>query len=116
MLVNLKFLLAVGLLLFQIIMIGYARFVPTRFFCWAPFDSLNLYQIQVTLAGKVLTPQEIKDRYRIESKGTDHRAISHVLLILKQYEETYGRNDNAHVQVVYSVNGRKEQSWEWPTR
>ncbi len=111
--IKFKFLLAGGLLLFQLGMIGYARFVPTRFFCWGPYDSQNKYQIQVVLKDRELTPREIKARYRFPQSGYDNRAIAHIIKILRQYEETYGRSDKAFVKLTYSVNGKKEQVWQW---
>jgi len=114
--IKFKFLLAGALLLFQLGMIGYARFVPTRFFCWAPYDSQNKYQIQVVLNDRELIPNEIEARYRIPQKGYDNRAISHVIKILQQYEETYGQSDKALVKLRYSVNGKKEQVWQWSSR
>ena len=59
-----------GILLFQLVMIGYARYVPARYFCWA----------------------EIRSRYR-RPHGVDNRSIQHVMDIVQQYEESYGRGD-----------------------
>ncbi len=111
-----KYILAGALLLFQLGMIGYARFVPTRFFCWAPFDSQNRYQIQVVLPDGELTAHEIEARYRIPQRGSDNRAIAHIQKIVQQYEESYGWNDRAAVKLTYTVNGGKEQVWRWNTR
>jgi hypothetical protein len=110
---KLKLLIAGSLLLFQLGMIGYARFVPTRFFCWGPYDSQNKYEVQVVLKGRELTRPEVEARYRIPQRGYDSRAIAHVMKILQQYEETYGRSDQAIVKLRYTVNGKKEQVWQW---
>jgi len=84
------------------------------FFCWGPYDSQNKYRIQVVLADREFTPKEIRARYGIPPGSYDNRAIAHVMKILQQYEETYGRNDKAFVKLTYSVNGKKEQVWQWP--
>ena len=93
-------LAAIGLLGFQIVMIGYARLVPSRYFCWAPMDSQNLYSITVVIAGHGLGPEEIETRYRQPATGGNWQAIQHVLDKVRQYEETYGRDDRARVVVT----------------
>ena len=35
---------------------------------------------------------------------------------IAQIERTYRRGEGAQVTVRYSVNGRPEQLWSWPTR
>lgn len=111
---TMRVILGTALLLFQMSMIVYARFVPSRYFCWAPMDSQNLYEIQTSINGRNLSPDEILSRYRQPSKGGNWQAIQHVLDKIKQYEETYGRNDKALVSVTYSVNGHPKQQWYWP--
>lgn len=100
--------------MFQVFMIGYARWVPTRFFCWAPYDSHSLYEISVVINDRVLSPDEVLNRYRLSQKGEERRAIAHVMNILQQYEETYGKKDQARVELTYAVNGKKEETWQWP--
>lgn len=109
-------LAAIALLVFQIVMVGYARFVPSRYFCWAPMDSQNLYTITVAIAGRELDAAEIEARYRQPATGGNWQAIQHVLDKVRQYEETYGRDDRARVVVAYTVNGHPEETWTWPPR
>ena len=109
-----RFLAAALLLAFQVGMIGYARFVPSRYFCWAPMDSQNLYEITVVIAGRELGTEEIEARYRQPAVGGNWQAIQHVLDKVRQYEETYGRDDGAEVTVSYTVNGRPRETWMWP--
>jgi hypothetical protein len=47
-----------ALLLFQVVMIVYARFVPSRYFCWAPFDIQTEYKLRVTVNGRPLKSSE----------------------------------------------------------
>ncbi len=105
---------AVALLAFQIVMVGYARFVPSRYFCWAPMDSQNLYSITVVIGDRALSPAEIGARYRQPAEGGNWQAIQHVLDKVRQYEATYGLGDGARVTVVYTVNGGPEETWVWP--
>lgn len=107
---------AVALLAFQVAMIGYARFVPSRYFCWAPMDSQNLYSIAVVIGGRELSADEIEARYRQPAVGGNWQAIQHALDKVRQYEETYGRDDGAEVVVTYTVNGHPEETWTWPPR
>ena len=109
-------LAAIALLAFQVVMIGYARFVPSRYFCWAPMDSQNLYSIAVVIDGRELNPEEIEARYRQPASGGNWQAIQHALDKVRQYEETYGREDGAEVVVTYTVNGHPEETWTWPPR
>lgn len=109
-----RFLAAALLLAFQVGMIGYARFVPSRYFCWAPMDSQNLYEITVVIAGRELGAEEIEARYRQPAVGGNWQAIQHVLDKVRQYEETYGRDDGAEVTVSYTVNGHPRETWMWP--
>ncbi|MDE2659514.1 MAG: hypothetical protein OXI45_04825 [Acidobacteriota bacterium] len=107
-------LAAIALLAFQVVMIGYARFVPSRYFCWAPMDSQNLYSIAVVIDGRELGPEEIEARYRQPAQGGNWQAIQHALDKVRQYEETYGQDDDAEVVVTYTVNGHPEETWTWP--
>lgn len=111
-----RLLVALALLAFQVGMIGYARFVPSRYFCWAPMDSQNLYEIRVVIGGRELDAEAISARYRQPAVGGNWQAIQHVLDKVRQYEQTYGRDDDAEVVVTYTVNGRSEETWSWPPR
>ncbi len=106
--------IGVAFLLFQLVMIVYARFVPSRYFCWAPYDAQSEYSLQVAIDGRPLTGQEIRRRYRRPQKSVDNRSIQHVIDIVQQYEETRGRNDRARVIMKYRVNGGAEKQWQWP--
>jgi len=105
-----------SILLFQLVMIGYARFVPARYFCWAPYDIQSEYRLDVSIASRKLTASQIRSRYRRPRQGVDNRSIQHVMDIVRQYEETYGRNDHAEVSMKYRINGKAEQEWQYPPR
>ena len=105
-----------SILLFQLVMIGYARFVPARYFCWAPYDIQSEYRLDVSIAGRKLTAPQIRSRYRRPRQGVDNRSIQHVMDIVRQYEETYGREDHAEVSMKYRINGKAEQEWQYPPR
>jgi len=53
--------IGLALLGFQVFMIGYARFVPSRYFCWAPYDIQTEYRLDVTVNGRRLTAKEESD-------------------------------------------------------
>ena len=95
-------------------MIGYARFTPARYFCWAPFDIQSEYSLDVSAGGRSLTAAEVYYRYRRAKDGFDSRSIQHLIDIVRQYEETYGRGDHARVVMKYRVNGKAEQEWRYP--
>jgi hypothetical protein len=106
--------LAAGLVLFQVVMIVHARFDPRRYFCWAPHDAQNEYGIEVRVGGRVLSREETWARYRDPLQGLDPRSIEHVLLMVRQHERTYGKNDGALVRVTYRTNGGPWREWNWP--
>jgi hypothetical protein len=105
--------IAAGLLLLQVGAIVYARFVPARYFCWAPYDAQNEYEIEATVGGRPLNPQEIRQRYRKPQEGVDNRSIQHIKDII-QGVELKAPGDNAQVRLRYRVNGGDEQIWQWP--
>ena len=109
-------IIGVSILVFQLAMIVYARFVPSRYFCWAPYDVQTDYQITTVVNGRRLTDSEIRARYRRSPRGTDNRSPQHVMDILQGYEERYGRKDHAQVTMRYRVNGKEEQLWRWEPR
>ena len=108
--------IGVSILVFQLAMIVYARFVPSRYFCWAPYDVQTEYWITTDVNGRKLTDSEIRARYRRAQHGTDNRSPQHVMDILQGYEERYGRSDHARVTMRYRVNGKEERLWRWESR
>ncbi|MDO5971184.1 hypothetical protein Q4Q35_15350 [Flavivirga aquimarina] len=108
---KIRYFLGITFLLFQVLLIIYARFVPERFFCWAPYDQHTQMEVEVVINNKKLTKKEIQERYHYRSIGWEKRSINNVFDIIKQYESTYGLNDNAKVVVKYSINGQKQQIW-----
>lgn len=104
----------VAFLLFQIGAIVYARFVPARYFCWAPYDMQTDYLVRVRVGGRELTPAEIRTRYRRSAKGTDNRSVQHVIDIFEQTERRYHESDPAEIELRYAVNGHVHGEWRWP--
>ena len=106
--------LCILLFAFQAIAIVYARFIPGRYFCWAPYDTQDRYRVEVVASGRALSEQEIDERYRFASNSWQQHSIHNLLEAIEQYETTYGRDDAAKVTVVYSRNGRPDQTWRFP--
>ena len=91
-----------------------ARFIPERFFCWAPYDEHSLLQTEVSILGKPLSPQEVADRYRYRMNGWEPRSIHNVFNLVRQYEQTYGRTDSALITIRYQTNGHPAKIWTYP--
>lgn len=108
--------IALALFAFQLGAIVYARFVPTRYFCWAPYDTQTEYEATAVVNGQALTRQEFAQRYRRGMRGTDNRAPQHVFDMLEQVEEKRAPlRENAEVVVKYRVNGKEPLlEWRWP--
>src|SRR5262245_25188527 len=110
--------IAVPLLLFalQIGAIAYARFVPARYFCWAPHDTRTDYVARVTVNGKELTPAAFGKRYRLPSRGHDNRSPQHVIDRFEQVEEKRAPlGETVMIDLQYRVNGKEPGlEWHWP--
>lgn len=100
-------------LLLQAGSIAYARFIPERFFCWAPYDSHIKFEVFVTIDGKKLTSEETIARYKYKMRGWEQRSIDNIFSLISQYERTYGKADNAQVLMIYSINGHEEKEWRF---
>jgi len=107
-------LIGILLLGFQVAAIAYARFVPSRYFCWAPYDMQTDYQVDVWVNGRKLEPREIRERYRRAARGTDNRSLQHVIDIFQQTEERYHQGDRALIAMRYLINGHIRGEWRWP--
>jgi hypothetical protein len=110
---TLRWTIGLSLLALQLGAIVYARFVPTRYFCWAPFDMQTDYRLEVRVNGRKLSPAEIQQRYRRPAGGTDNRSSHHVMDIIAQAEQGYHPDDQTEVQMTYRVNGKQEQQWRY---
>ncbi len=110
-----RVIIPVLLLAFQLGAIVYARFVPTRYFCWAPFDTQTDYAANAVVNGHALTAPEFRLRYRRPRHGFDNRSPQHVIDMLQQVEEKRAAlGDKASIVMEYRVNGKAPQIWRWP--
>jgi hypothetical protein len=108
-------LIPILLFVFQLGAIVYARFVPTRYFCWAPYDIQTDYVATATVNGKQLTGAEFRKRYRRNNRGFDNRSPSHVIDMLRQVEEKRAAlGEKTAIVMKYHVNGKELQEWRWP--
>lgn len=88
------------------------RFVPDRYFCWAPFDQQTKYEITVTTGDTKLSRAQILQRYRRPAKGVDNRSAHNLFDIITRAEQKLA--DRSQVLVQYTVNGRERQEWRYP--
>jgi hypothetical protein len=107
-----RFIIGILFISIQLASIIYARFIPERFFCWAPYDSHTLFEVFVTIDSKTLSQQETEKRYGYKMKGWEQRSIHNIFSLVKQYERTYGKKDNASVIIIYSTNGHPKKTWK----
>jgi hypothetical protein len=103
-------------LLLQLALVVYARFVPTRWLCWAPNDYAVRYELQVRMGGRDLSPLEIQQRYQLPSEGWYENPAENIIDIVTQYERTAGRDDAAQVRLVYRVDGGQARERHWPEK
>ena len=105
------FFLGIIFLIIQVLSVIYARVIPERFFCWAPYDEHTYYEVFVKIGGAELSTSEIENRYHYKSIGWEPRSIYNVFNIISQYESSYGVKENSTVYVKYSINGNREKTW-----
>lgn len=98
----------------QVLGIVIGRFTSTKYFCWAPYDEISFYDIDVSIDGQKLDDEQISARYRKPEYGRENRSIHNLISIIKQYETTYGKGDNARVELSFIKNGHSEKTWSWP--
>jgi hypothetical protein len=103
-----------ALLLAQAGGIVYSRFVPERYFCWAPYDIHTEFVIEARVGGRELNGEEIHARYHIPKAGADHRSPHNVIDLLRRVERRH-RDSSVEVVLRYRVNGGAEQTWRWPS-
>lgn len=105
-------------LAFQLGAIVYARFVPSRYFCWAPYDTQTEYWVSVRQQGRELSGAEIRARYKRAAHGFDNRSPRHVIDMFEQAEERYhAATDPADaIEMRYRVNGHIDGAWKWSPR
>lgn len=101
--------------LVQVVGIIYSRFLEEKYFCWAPFDQISVYEIKAEINGVELSAEEIRNRYNLQRVGRENRSIHNVFSILRQYEESYGNQDIAEVKVTYWTNGKEQEEWTFST-
>jgi hypothetical protein len=112
---SLRIIVPILVLAFQIGAIIHARSVPSRYFCWAPFDIQTAYTARSVVNGHLLTPKEFQKRYRRTENGFDNRSPQHVLDMFEQREEKAAKlGDHTRMEVTYTVNGKEPHYWYWP--
>jgi hypothetical protein len=110
-----RILIPILLFAFQLAAIVYARFVPTRYFCWAPFDIQTDYTATAIVNGHELNAREFQKRYRRARHGFDNRSPQHVIDMLQQVEERRAApGDRTSIVMQYRVNGKEPREWRWP--
>lgn len=105
--------LGYAFLLFQLGLVQ-ARFWETRSFCWAPHTVQVAYEILASVGGRPLSGEEIQARYHVPAAGWEAHSAANLLLLVQQYETTYGAAAPATVEIRYRINGTEPRVWRWP--
>ncbi len=103
-------------LLLQLGSVVHARFVPSRWLAWAPNDYAVWYRLQVRIKERLLSADEIGQRYRLPTERVYENPAQNIMDIVRQCEQTYGRDDRAQVVLFYRPNGGATRQWRWPER
>jgi hypothetical protein len=131
--VGLATAIVAAVLLAQIGLNIWQHTTDTRYFAWAPNDYLVTFDLSVDARGRSLGVAEIGHRYRLDmsnrlSESTKAKLglarVEHYVYEdapqelkdrIRRYEETKGKNEAARVTLTYQFDGRKEQTWLWPS-
>jgi hypothetical protein len=105
--------LGILILAAQVASIAYARCVPEKWFCWAPYDEHVQFQLEVRIDGERLSEEQLRARYRLPAL-TERRAFANIVDKLVQAESTYYDGEEAEITLRYRINGRAEEVWTWP--
>jgi hypothetical protein len=100
----------------QLALVAQARFIPERYFCWAPHDMQTEFELTVFVNGRELNANEIARRFQINKKDRDARAVANVKDVIRQHAGTYGKNDESLVIMNYTINGIPQEPWQWHHR
>jgi hypothetical protein len=112
--VALRSVVAACFLLAQLVLVVVVQSGPSRYVGWAPNDYVTDYVLQVSVNGRPLAADEILARYRQPPSGRFENEPRHLMDLVEQYEQTYGRGDATQVVMRYRLNGHAEQQWRWP--
>jgi hypothetical protein len=112
---RMRTLVAATFLVSQLCLVVQAQFTSRRYFCWAPNDYANTFSLHVKINEKDLTEDQALARYHLQDRRSSYEnPATHIMDMVRQYEETYGRDDHAEVLLRWSLNGHEEQTWRWP--
>jgi hypothetical protein len=74
-----------------------------------------LTRCRFALGGAELSPEQALRRYQLQDFNRMYEnPATHIMDIVQQYEQTYGRNEHAQVILKWRLNGHDEQTWYWP--
>jgi hypothetical protein len=108
-------LLGIAFLLLQVAAVIHARFVPSRWLgAWAPNDYAVWYRLQVRVQDRPLSPDEVGQRYGLRAESVFEYPPQNLMDIVRQREQTYGRDDNAQVRLTYHEDRGPTREWRWP--
>jgi hypothetical protein len=105
--------LAVAFLSLQLVGVAWARFVPTRYFAWAPNDYAVEYSISAKVDGRALTAAEVESRYRLAQHGLYEFPPEHLIDGLRSVERLYPRGRHGEVHVRYRLDGHAPRAWSF---
>ncbi|WP_139316592.1 hypothetical protein [Algoriphagus marinus] len=108
-----KRLLLLFFFLAQVFGVVYTKFSSVNYFGWVPFDQISFYEITVSIDSVKLSSLQVSNRYNLPNPGRENRSISHVFSQISQFERSYGKSDSAQVRVIYRVNGKEEEVWDF---
>jgi hypothetical protein len=97
----------------QVGLVAYEHLGPTRYFAWAPNDSVVQYRLTATVDGHRLSAAGVRGRYHLAPHGIWYFPAQHLVDDVQQYERTYGSRDRVRVTLTYRLNGHAQQAWRW---
>jgi len=99
----------------QLLGIALNPYYPTRLFCWAPYDQLSTYDIEVFLDDRQLSVAEFEKAFRMSPIGRENRSIYNLIDILKSTAERFQLENRLYtIELSFKINGHQSGTWSWP--
>lgn len=111
---NVSQLLGILFLVFQGVLLGYARLQEHPNVHLSPVGGYTSYRMFVTIDGRSLDPSQISARYKIPHRGRTTLTPEGLHNIIRGYESYSGSSHEIHIRLHTRFNNNSEEVWLWP--
>lgn len=87
-------------------------FVDYKLYCWAPYDQICTYKIELYLDGQLQTDEAVRKRYHVKARGRENRSINNLFLLVEDLENRRSK-EKVKTIIHYAVNGISHDKWAY---